>query len=149
MPIGEFCNREVVIIGREASALEAAQLMRAHHVGSVVIVDTVAGVRKPMGVLTDRDIVVELVAKQVAPEGVKVGDMVTSGVATISETAGVYDALRYMRERGIRRMPVVDPQGGLVGIVTMDDYLALFAEELKELAKLVVRQQNVEMKLRP
>ena len=149
MPIGEFCNREVVIIGREASALEAAQLMRAHHVGSVVIVDTMAGVRKPMGVLTDRDIVVELVAKQMAPEGVKVGDMVTSGVATISDSAGVYDTLHYMRERGIRRMPVVDQQGSLVGIVTMDDYLALFAEELNELAKLVVRQQNVEMKLRP
>ena len=149
MPIGEFCNREVVIAGRDASAVEVAQLMRAHHVGSVVIVDIQAGARKPVGVLTDRDIVVELVAKQVAPEGVKAGDLVTGTVATISDSAGVYDTLHYMREHGFRRMPVVDAQGSLVGIVTMDDYLALLAEELNELAKLITREQSLEMKLRP
>ncbi len=149
MPIGEFCNREVVIIGREANALEAAQLMRAHHVGSVVIVDSLTGARKPVGVLTDRDIVVELVAKQVAPESVKVGDMVTGSVATISDSAGVYDTLHFMREHGFRRMPVVDQQGHLIGIVTLDDYLALLAEELNELAKLVAREQNLELKRRP
>lgn len=149
MPIGEFCNREVVIVGRDASVLEAAQLMRAHHVGSVVIVDTQAGARKPVGVLTDRDIVVELVARQVAPEGVKAGDLATGTVATIGDSAGVYDTLHYMRERGFRRMPVVDAQGNLVGIVTLDDYLALLAEELNELAQLIPREQSLEMKLRP
>ncbi len=149
MPIGEFCNREVVVIERGATALDAAQLMRMHHVGSVVVVDTLEGARKPVGVLTDRDIVVELVAKQVAPDSVKVGDMISGRVATIGDSTGVYDTLHFMREHGFRRMPVIDQGGELVGIVTMDDYLALFAEELSEVAKLIAREHHMEMKLHP
>ena len=144
MPIGEFCNREVVIADRDTTALEAAQLMRQYHVGCLVVVDSVEGPRRPVGVVTDRDIVIEVVAKQVAPESVKLGEMLASEVSTVSTTDGVYDTLRYMREHGIRRMPVVDALGQLAGIVTMDDYLTLLSEEMTELSKLIAREQKRE-----
>lgn len=149
MPIGEFCNREVVIAGLDTSVPEAAQLMRQHHVGSVVVVESLTGGRRPVGVVTDRDLVIEVLAKQVSPDSLTVGDLVTGEVATVRTDAGVFDTLHYMREHGYRRMPVVDDGGQIAGIVTLDDYVALFAEELMEMTRLMVTEQQREGKRRP
>lgn len=148
MSIGEFCNREVVIADPETTALEAAQLMRQFHVGSLVVVDSMDGPRRPVGIVTDRDIAIEVVAKQVAPESVRLGEMLVGSLATVTVNEGVFDTLRYMRENGIRRMPVVDANGQLAGIVTMDDFLGLLSEELTELARLMAREQKRETTLR-
>lgn len=148
MPIGEFCNREVIIADPRTTVLEAAQLMRKHHVGCVVVVESTAAARRPVGMVTDRDLVIEVLAKQIAPEKLTVGDLVVSQVATVRTDAGVFDTLHYMREHGYRRMPVVDESGQIAGIVTLDDYLALFAEELTELAKLLATEQQHEAQQR-
>jgi CBS domain-containing protein len=141
MAIGEVCNRAVVIVQRETPVIEAAQLMRHHHVGDVVVVEPGAGLPSPVGILTDRDIVIEVVAAQIAPDTLCVGDLIAGGVATVRETEGVFETMRYMRDQGVRRLPVVDAAGGLVGIVTLDDLLELLAEEMGELSRLVSHER--------
>jgi len=148
MAVGEICNREVVIAEKALSVVDAAQLMRKHHVGDLVVVEEKDGRRHPVGIVTDRDIVVEVVAAEVNPDALKVGDIMGPEVATVRESEGLFEALRYMRDKGVRRMPVVDREGGLVGILTLDDLLSLLAEEMTELAKLVSHERQREATVR-
>ena len=144
MSVGELCNREVVIAEISLPVTEAARLMRSRHVGDLVVVEDKGGHKHPVGIVTDRDIVVEVVAAGVNPDALKVGDIMGPEVATVRESEGLFEALRYMRNKGVRRMPVVDASGGLVGILTLDDLLSLLAEEMMELAKLVSRERQRE-----
>lgn len=144
MAVGEICNREVVVTEKALSVVDAAQLMRKHHVGDLVVVEEKDGSRRPVGVVTDRDIVVEVVAAGVNPEALTVGDIMSPEVATVREGEGLFEALRYMRDKGVRRMPVVDREGALAGILTLDDLLELLAEEMAELAKLVSHERKRE-----
>jgi predicted transcriptional regulator len=148
MPIGEICNREVVIAEKSLPVTEAAQLMRTHHVGDLVVIEQREGRRHPVGIVTDRDIVVEVVAAGVNAEALKVSDIMGPEVATVRESEGLFEALRAMRDKGVRRMPVVDAAGGLVGILTLDDLLSLLADEMTELAKLVSRERQREAAVR-
>jgi len=148
MAVGEVCNREVVISEKSFSVVEVAKLMRSHHVGDLVVVEDRSGRKFPVGIVTDRDIVVEVVAAGVNAEALKVGDIMSPEVATIREDEGLFEALRYMRDKGVRRMPVVDREGALVGILTLDDLLSLLAEELTELAKLVSHERQREATVR-
>ena len=148
MPIGEFCNRDVVFAARDMSVLEGARLMRSYHVGALVVVADRDGRREPVGIVTDRDIVVEVVAKEVSPETVQVGEITSNNLMTVREQDGVFDTLQLMRRRGVRRAPVVDRDGFLLGIVTVDDLVALIAEEMTEVAKLISREQDREAQTR-
>lgn len=148
MAVGEICNREVVVTEKALSVVDAAQLMRKHHVGDLVVVEEKGGRKHPVGIVTDRDIVVEVVAAGVNPDALKVGDIMGPEVATVQESEGLFEALRYMRDKGVRRMPVVDRAGGLVGILTLDDLLSLLAEEMTELAKLVSHERQREAVVR-
>ena len=148
MPIGEICNREVVVAEKSLAVTEAAGLMRMHHVGDLVVVEDRGGQRHPVGILTDRDIAVEVVAAGVNPEALTAGDIMTSELATLRESEGLYEALRYMRDKGVRRMPVVEGDGALVGILTLDDLLTLLAEELTNVAKLLSRERQHEADIR-
>lgn len=151
MAVGEICNREVVVTEKTVSVEEAARLMRAHHVGDLIVVEEKDGRKLPIGIVTDRDIVVEVVAAAVNPEALKVGDIMGAEMATVLESEGLFEALRYMRDKGVRRMPVVDNSGSLAGILTLDDVLGLLAEEMTEMAKLVSheRQREVNIRHRP
>lgn len=149
MLISELCNREVIIIQKEESALEAARLMRHHHVGDVIIVEEQNGVKKPIGIVTDRDLVVEIMATELDPAVITVGDISVAKLLTIQENTGIFDTIQYMRRNAVRRSPVIDDCGGLIGIITLDDLLQLLSEELSELAKLVKREIDKETKQRP
>ncbi len=144
MPIGEICNREVVIVSPDDSALEAAKLMRQNHVGSVLVVEERGGRRVPVGIVTDRDLIMEIVAPELDPNVITAGDIMAPDFSSIDEGTGIYEAIQHMRGKGIRRLPVVDNGGALVGIVTMDDLLVLLADELNSLARLVAREQQKE-----
>jgi CBS domain-containing protein len=148
MPISEFCNREVVFATRKTSIPEAAQLMRQYHVGNLVVVDEVGGKRVPVGIVTDRDIVIEIIAKSLDLEEFSVGDIMGPRLVSVRENEGVFETLRLMRAHGIRRIPVVNQEGGLEGIVSADDILDLLAEEMAELAKVAPREQASEAKTR-
>jgi CBS domain-containing protein len=148
MPIGTIRNREVVTANRGTKVSEAAQLMRKHHVGDVVVVDQVGGREVPCGMVTDRDIVITVIAQGVDPEGVVLGDMMSSDIVVGRETDGVADTIQVMRTKGVRRLPIVDALGALVGIVTADDLLALLSDEMNSLTTLVAREQRRELVLR-
>lgn len=145
MPISEICNREVVIVQRENTVLEAARLMRQHHVGDVVVVDEGNGVRVPVGIVTDRDVVVEIIAPGLDPSAITVGDIMVPELAAAKESIGMFEAIEYMRAKGVRRLPVVDEGGGLVGILTLDDLLELLTEELLSLGRLVQHERKKEL----
>ena len=144
MPISEICNREVVVVQPNDTTLEAAKLMRQHHVGDVLVVEDRGGVRIPVGIVTDRDLVMEIMAPELDQRVITVGDIMAPDLVTVKENTGVFDAIQYMRAKGVRRLPVVDGSGGLVGILTLDDLLELLAEELLALAKLVKHEQKKE-----
>ncbi len=148
MPIGEICNREVVFATRDTSILETAQLMRRHHVGDLIVVDEKNDKRIPVGIVTDRDIVIEVIAKEADINSLTAGDIMGLELVTTREADGVFETIQLMRLKGVRRMPVVDPHGGLVGIVSVDDLVELLAEEMNELAKLISREQVREAKNR-
>ena len=148
MSIGELCNRDVAFAMRETTIAAAARLMRHYHVGSLVVVDEKAGRRVPVGIITDRDIVVEVVATGLDAGTITVGDIMVQEIVTAPESMGVMETIQLMRVKGVRRLPVVDAGGGLAGIVTVDDLLDVLAEELSELARIVVREQVREAQLR-
>jgi CBS domain-containing protein len=148
MPISEVCNREVVIVRAKDSVLEAARLMRQHHVGDVLVVEDRGGRRVPIGIVTDRDLVVEIMASKLDPAVITVGDIMLSGLATVTENAGLFEAIEYMHAKGVRRLPVVADNGGLIGILTLDDVIELLADEMSALAKLVRHEQKKETALR-
>jgi len=148
MSIGEFCNRDVVIVHKGENAVEAAKLMRQYHVGDVVVVMGKDDKTVPVGILTDRDIVIELVAEQVDPESVSVGDVMSDHLHIISESDELLDVIAQMRSKGVRRAPVVSKEGELVGILTLDDVLDVLAEALNDLVLLTGREQRRERETR-
>ncbi|BBI99000.1 hypothetical protein FGKAn22_06930 [Ferrigenium kumadai] len=148
MAIGEICNREVVILGRNESALDAARLMRQHHVGDVLVVEERTGRKEPVGIVTDRDLVVEIMAPGLGPAAITVGDIMGGELVTVRENTGVFEAIQYMRSKGVRRLPVVDAHNGLVGILALDDLLELLSEELLAISKLVKLEQQKEARSR-
>ena len=144
MPVSEICNREVVIVQRDSTVHEAAKLMRQHHVGDVVVIEERKGVQVPVGIVTDRDLVVEIMAPDLLQMVITVGDIMAPKLVTVKDSTGIYEAIQYMRSEGVRRLPVVDSNGGLIGILTLDDLLELLAEEMLELSKLVKHEQKKE-----
>ncbi len=144
MPVGEICTREVAVADRAMTIQEAAQVMRQHHVGNVVVVDQHNGRRVPVGIVTDRDIVVSVVATKLDPAIFTVGDLAMHKPTTCLEDEGVLECIRKMRLKGIRRMPVMDQEGSLAGIIAVDDLIQLLAEEMNAIGKLIAREQAQE-----
>jgi predicted transcriptional regulator len=140
MAIGEICSREVVFIERDESCADAARLMREHHVGSLVVVDQDDVRRRiPVGMLTDRDLAVGVMALGLDPEKTLVEAAMRPGVAVLREDEGFGRALALMRAEGVRRLPVVDVSGALVGLVAADDLIELLGEEMAGLGALVAQ----------
>ena len=144
MPVGEICNRDVILVRREDTIFTAAKLMRQNHVGDVVVVDERGGSRLPVGIVTDRDLVVEIMATELDQKVITAGDIMIEELVTVKESLGVFEAIQYMRAKAVRRLPVVDEQGALVGILTLDDLLQLLSEELAAIARLITSQQQKE-----
>ena len=135
-----LCNRHVVHIEANASVLEAAQLMREKHVGDVVVVDGDRGILRPDGKLTDRDIVTLVVGEDVNAETVKVSDVMAHNPRVIHERDEIFTAIERMSEAGVRRLPIVDERGGLVGIVTADDLHQILARMQNQLSSISHQQ---------
>ena len=149
MDAGDLCNRDVVTIGKGERVLEAARRMRQQHVGTLVVVDDEAATPRPLGMITDRDIVVGVVAED--PEDLDrflVGDVMSFDVTTAYEDEGLDEVLARMRREGIRRIPVVDDDDTLVGIVALDDLLEALSRQLDEVSRLVAREIQIEREVR-
>jgi CBS domain-containing protein len=149
MRVGEICNREVVVIDEQSSIVDAAGVMREYHVGDIVVIREKYGKQEPVGILTDRDIAIEIVARATDPQTVTVGDAMSFDLVTVTEDDDLMHTIEIMRDKGIRRIPVVGTDDALVGIVTVDDIVELLGEILIDINHLVGRQQLREQKTRP
>ena len=144
MAISEFCHREVVCATRETTVTEAANLMRQQHVGDVIIVEQRGGKQVPVGIVTDRDIVVEVIAAGIDPRLLKLGDLRLAPLVTVGEGASYAETVSRMSVEGVRRMPVIGDDGALAGIITLDDMLWQLAAPLAALAGLSGRGRELE-----
>ena len=148
MNIGDICNRVVVSIGAEEPVQRAAELMRQYHVGSLVVTAAANGGLEPVGMVTDRDIVVEVVAKGVDPAKLTTGDIMSEEPLIAREQDDVDEVLEDMRKEGVRRIPVVDGEGVLLGVFALDDLLQMMATQMDLVAGIVGSQRTVESELR-
>lgn len=142
MNIGELCNRDTFIIQKDETIVEAAKLMRVFNVGDLIVVSASKNGNTPIGIVTDRDIVLKVVADAVDAKSVKVSDIMSKALVSGSEEDGVYESIERMRVHGIRRLPVVDNEGYLAGIVSVDDMLEFLGEEVNALIGLVYKEQH-------
>ncbi|MBL4865154.1 MAG: CBS domain-containing protein [Pseudomonadales bacterium] len=147
MNIGSYCNREVITSSADATVREVAQLMRQHHVGIIVIVQPTEDGNRPIGIVTDRDLVVELVAQDVPLESVTVTDLMMTDLITAEETDDLMGTISLMKRKGIRRIPVVSRENDLVGILAVDDVLELISEQMVNIVKLISREVEEEKNL--
>jgi len=134
MQIRDICKRSIATCARGASALEIAQLMRSSHVGHVIVVDEADGSPVPVGIVTDRDLVLRVMACGVEPKSLRAEDLIGGPLDTVLESEAVYDAIWHMRRRGVSRVPVVDRHGRLQGMLSKDDVTRFLVNELSEAA---------------
>lgn len=148
MFVGEICNRQVVICQPDSSIENAAKLMRDNHVGDVIVTEHKNNKHFPVGILTDRDIVIEILAEDVNTDDITVKDVMSGELISAYEDDHVIETIERMRNKGVRRIPVVNRDGGLEGILAVDDTIELVAELLTDLVKLFKHEFNREVKTR-
>ncbi|HJS89392.1 MAG TPA: CBS domain-containing protein [Steroidobacteraceae bacterium] len=151
MKVGDICSRNVVTVRELDELTTVAQLMRQKHIGYLVVIEPKIdeSTVTPVGVITDRDIVVGVVARETDPRALKVGDVMTRQPVLVREDSSVSAALHHMREIGVRRLPVVDRGGRLTGVLSLDDVLDGLAEELMDVVSSIRHELKVEGALRP
>lgn len=148
MRIGQICIRDVACADKSTSVKDAALLMRSHHVGNVVVIENGRNGRIPVGLVTDRDVTVGVVALGIDPSQFTVEDIMATQLITADEDQGVFETAEQMQRGGVRRLPVVDKGGALVGIVTLDDLLEFLTMHLSALSRAVARERRNEIEVR-
>jgi len=137
MSVGRICSREIDIAEANETARDAARRMHQRDVGTLVVLNDD---RQPIGLVTDRDLVCRVLAPPRDPETTRVGEIMTTNPKVLREDSPIEGALGLMRAGSFRRVPIVDASGRLVGILTLDDVLALLAEEFGHIGGLLERQ---------
>ena len=141
MVLKDICILEVATCARTTTILEAARLMRQHHTGTLLVIDDPQGERTPAGIVTDRDIVVQALANELDAAKENVSRIMSAKLVIGSAAESVAVGLERMQRHGVRRLPVVEHGGGLLGIVTLDDLLTLHAKQATALADIVSKEQ--------
>jgi CBS domain-containing protein len=139
--VGEICNREVVVTTRDTTVADAARLMRDHHVGTVIVAEPRDGAQHPVGIITDRDLVVEIMAMDLDPRDVRVEEVMGRELVTAHENDSIQKTLDVMSYKGVRRIPVLNTRGNLLGIVAADDLMKAIAEDITALATITTRER--------
>jgi CBS domain-containing protein len=137
MTVVQICQRDVDLIDLDESAWAAAERMHQRAVGSLIVLNHH---HQPLGMITDRDLVVRVMAPEKSPRTTRVRDIMTTPVKTLLESASIEWALAVMHDNEIRRLPVVDGEGKLVGVLALDDILSVLAKEFHEIGRLLNRQ---------
>lgn len=150
MRIGELCIREVVTVEREELASDAARRMAEYNVGDLIVVgEHDGGIARPVGMLTDRDLVLQVLAKGRDPDEVHVREIVSGNLITATEDEDIESVLAKLNRHAIRRIPIVDRGGSLQGIVSLDDVLEWISDQAHAAMQVVKRQtQGVPLRRR-
>ena len=135
MSLETLCRREIVCVDVNTIILEATELMEEMNVGSVVVIQN----DRPVGIVTDRDVVLRVVNKKLDPAAVKAGDIMSLEVVTLKQSTGLYEALEQIKESGsrVRRFPIVDENGAIKGIITLDDVIYLLGKEMADVSSII------------
>ena len=149
MTIGVLCNHNVVSVSPHEGVAEAAKKMRDEHVGDLIVADLRGGRLVPVGILTDRDLVVEVIAQGAEAEELTVKDIMSTDLLTVTEDNGLEFVLRKMGAKGVRRVPVVDAAGTLQGVLSIDDVIAHIAGIIGSIAEGLRNEQREEETKRP
>jgi CBS domain-containing protein len=144
MLLKEFCTTEVAYCTRKTTVLEAAQIMRRKHLGTLVIVDDPDDEFTPIGLITDRDIVVRVIGNDLSASQTLVTDVMRTPLVMAAESEDASVAIARMRAHGVRRLPVTGHHGKLVGIVTLDDLLKRLRSEVDLLIDVIAQEQDHE-----
>ena len=134
MNLSELCQRDILTLSAEAPVRKAAEMMRTHHVGALALTDP----EDPtcvVGVVTDRDLVIHLLAQDRSPEEQNIGAFSTVHVIRVPGTATVHEAVKAMNQHGVRRLFITEPNGRLMGLLSIDDLLVTLADELSGLSQ--------------
>ena len=148
MKVGEYCKKALVAIASGSDAAEAAKLMRKQHVGFLIVYREQDALRKPLGVLTDRNLVLGVMARDVDPHAVTVDDIMSRQPLVATEADELSDMLHAMRFAGIRRVPVVDDRGALTGIMAIDDAIEVVTGLMCDIAGSIKSEQRQEWRTR-
>ena len=148
MKVGDYCKRAVVTIACSADAAQAAKLMRSQHVGFLVVHREGDPLQKPVGVLTDRDLVLGVMARDVDPHAVTVDDVMSREPLTANDGDELSDMLQAMRLAGFRRVPVLDLRGALIGVMALDDAISVVSELMCDIAGSIKSEQRQEWRTR-
>ncbi|MCC7421052.1 MAG: CBS domain-containing protein [Planctomycetaceae bacterium] len=138
MSVGRICIRTVDTVDPEETALTAARRMADRNVGTLVVLDER---RQPVGIVTDRDLTIRVLAQSRDPVETRVRSIMTTDIETVSEATPIEDALQRMRRGPCRRIPVVKGDGTLAGLLSLDDILDLLAEEFDSIGR-ILRQES-------
>lgn len=148
MTIGALCTHKVITVDRDIDIAAAASVMRDNHIGYLIVTDVKSGGGTVIGVLTDRDVVVKVTAKDVDPHSLTVGDVMTPDPLTAAEDDGVSETLHRMRRLGVRRVPVVGARGQISGVLSLDDVIDHLVAQLSDVAGSMNNEQKFERALR-
>lgn len=149
MTAGEYCNREVIIVEENVSITEVASMMREYHVGTLVVVEREGGISRPIGIITDRDLVIEVIAQEIPLDVLIVKDVMNKELVYVTEQETLLNTIALMQSRGVRRILVLDDNGNLQGILSADDAIELLAEAMNNLSNLVRREISNEQSIHP
>lgn len=137
MKIASLCTRRVVTVDGQATLVQAAALMREHHVGALVVTTQAEQGVGVLGVVTDRDLVVEALARGLDPSASRAAELASEALVAVGEEAEAATAVAEMQRAGVRRLLVTDADGRLVGLLSLDDLLRGFADDLASLAGVI------------
>ncbi len=140
MKLGDIATRGAISVSRAAPLIEAAQLMCERGVGAVVVVESPADRPTPVGIVTDRDIVRAQLERVADLSRLRIADVMSRDPLVLAAEESMENALAHLRARGVRRAPVIDSSGALIGVVSTDDLLACLARQLLEISSLVTHQ---------
>lgn len=150
MNITEIASMNPISIAPDASAREAAITMRDTHVGCVIVATGSDDDRlTPVGVVTDRDLAIMLIAMNADPDEVTVQDIMSSDPLILSQGDAVEDAIEMMNSHAVRRAPIVDAKGFLIGVVSIEDLVSVISDHLQKLADLLFEGMEYERQRRP
>ena len=140
----DFASSQVAVVEPETTALVVSQIMRKHHIGALVVVEA-GGKNRPLGIVTDRDLVLELMSEGLNPEVFTAGDIMSVDLVLAHPEMDAMEAVRLMKTHRLRRLVIADENGSLAGIVTMEDLLQLLTRELADLTTGVVGARDREV----
>jgi CBS domain-containing protein len=149
MLLEKIGTKNVVTVSATSTIEEASKIMRECHVGDLVVTQKTGNRIRPVGIITDRDIVVSVCAFGVAPWNANVGDIMIAPFVMASIADSMDHILNLMQEHGVKRIPLENAEGDLVGIVSSDDLTRYLASELNVIGKILPRQKEMEARRRP